>query len=120
MLVVSNGPPPVNGGMKSKSFSEPMTEKKIASLIIGPRSGKSDVPEALEGARPVHLSRLKQRPVDALQAGDVQHRVEAEIFPQDDDQHRAERPGLVSEQIVGLEAERAGNHARESKARRRT
>ena len=25
--------------MKSKSFSEPMTEKKMASLIIGPSSG---------------------------------------------------------------------------------
>ena len=116
MLVVSNGPPPVKGGMKSKSLSEPMTEKKIDKPDHRPEERERDVPEALKRARPVHLGRLEQRPVDALQAGDIQHHVEAEIFPQDHDQHRAERPGLVGEQIVGLEAERAGDHAGESEA----
>ena len=116
MLVVSNGPPPVSGTMTSKSFSEPMTAKKIDEPDHRPEQRQGDVPETLEAAGPVHLGRLEQRPVDALQARDVEHRVEAEIFPQDDDQDRAERPGLVGEEIIGLEAERAGDHARQSVA----
>ena len=111
MLVVSNGPPPVSGTMTSKSFSEPMTEKKIDEPDHWPEKRQGDVPESLEGARAVHLGRLEQRLVDSLQARDVEHRVEAEILPQDDDQDRAERPGLVGEEIVGLQAERAGDHA---------
>ena len=75
-----------------------MTEKKIDKPDHRPEQRQGDVPEALKRARAVHLGRLEQRLVDALQAGDVEHHVEAEIFPQDDDQHRAERPGLVGEQ----------------------
>ena len=76
-----------------------------------PEQRQRDVAEALEGAGAVHLRRLEQRLVDALQPGDVEHHVEAEILPQDDDQHRGERPVLVGEQEYGLEPERAGDDA---------
>ena len=46
--------------------------------------------------------------------GDVQHHVEAEVFPHDDDQHGGERPILVREQIDGCRPESAGDRGREA------
>ena len=79
-----------------------------------PEQRQRDVAEALERAGAVHLGGLEQRLVDALQAGDVQHHVEAEILPHDHDQHGDERPILAREQVDGCSPETAGDRGGEA------
>ena len=83
-----NGPPPVSGTTKSKSCSAPITEKKTDRRIIGASAGKVMYRNRCQSVGAVDLGRLEQDLVDALQAGDEQHHVEAEIFPHDHDEHR--------------------------------
>jgi len=42
--------------------------------------------------------------VEARKAGDIEHNVEAEIFPADDDEHAPERPSACRERIESRRA----------------
>ena len=69
------------------------------------KQGQGDVPEPLVRLGAVHLRRVQHLPVDALEASDVKHHMEAEIFPEDHDQHGAKGPVRAPEQVKRLEPE---------------
>ena len=62
--------------------------KNTESRIVEPSSGSVIAPEDLPAGRAVDVRGLVEVAVDLLQAGDVEHHVEAEVLPHDDDQDR--------------------------------
>ncbi len=86
VCVLSDGPPLVSGMIRSNSWIEPRIAKNTESRMVEPSSGSVTRAEDLPAGGAVDVRGLVEVRIDLLQAGDVEHHVEAEVLPHHDDE----------------------------------
>ena len=93
--------------------------KKTERRIVEPEERHRDPPEDLPARRAVDMRGLVQAAVDLLEAGDVEHHVEAEILPDHDDQDGVHGDVGFGEDVGRRGAEQSPRASREGRTRRR-
>ena len=86
MFEALTGPAAVVTQTMSNSWSAPIIDRKTETRIVGPSSGRVMYRIACQRVAPSIGGRLLELARDALEAGQQQDHVEAEVLPRDDDE----------------------------------
>ena len=94
-MVASPGPPPVMMAMMSNAWKVPITVVIAMKNVTGDSSGNVILRNNVHAPAPSIFAASSRSARHALQSGQVDHRDEADVLPQVDDDEPRQRPGGV-------------------------